>query len=80
MRGYSISVIQPKLILVQVSFCSLMVFVGISDLIVMYKLQCSNPLLVTFIYIKFMSIYNSYTNTKLGGRGPVSGMYKLFRP
>ena len=57
-----------------------MVFVGISDVIVMYKLQSSNPLHVAFIYIKFMFIDNSYTNTHLGGRGPVSGMYKLFRP
>ena len=51
MRSYSISVVQSKLILLQVSFCSLLVFVGISDVIVMYKLQCSNPLLVTFIHI-----------------------------
>ena len=74
MRSYSISVVQSKLILVQVSFCSPMVFVGISDLIVMYKLQCSNPLLVTVIYIKFMSLTQTHN---LEERWPVSG---LFRP
>ena len=62
MRSYSISIVQSKLILVQVSFCSLMVFVGISDVIVMYKLQCSNPLLVTFIYIN-LCLFTALTQT-----------------
>ena len=62
MRSYSISIVQSKLILVRVSFCSLMVFVGISDVIVMYKLQCSNPLLVTFIYIN-LCLFTALTQT-----------------
>ena len=50
MSSYLISVIQSVLGLTQVRFCSIMVFVGVLGVIVMYKLQSSNPLFVTFTY------------------------------
>ena len=56
MQNVPENLIQSELIILQVSFCSLLVFVDISDVIIMYELQCSNPLHVTFIYIQLMSI------------------------